>query len=152
MNQYIKFLEDNYYEVITTYDEYALEDGVEITIPDGFKELLPLDDGTPEPETNQFVKLILEDDKVYYKFLKTSEETSSGNVRIIPTTQFYFINLDADNETPTEIIQDEAKMILQAMADPQVCSSLKKAHELFTQHLKDKENELLSQNLESENI
>ena len=90
--------------------------------------------------------------KVQYKVLKTTEETGTSKLRISPTTQFDLRHLDADKEHPTEINQNEAKMRLQAMADPQVCTSLKKAHELFTQHLKDKENELLSQNLESENI
>lgn len=135
MKEYIKFVNDNYHEVLKVDDEAALNDGVEIVIPDGFLELLPLDDGTPPTEKHTCVKLIIQDDKVYYKFLEKQEETSSGNVRIVRTTEFFFINLEDDTITPTQEIQQCTKEILQALTAEETYDSLDKARSLFQQSL-----------------
>ena len=136
MKEYIKFINDNYHEVLKVDDEAALNEGEEITIPDGFLELLPLDDGTPPAEKHTCVKFIIQDDKVYYKFLEKQEETSSGNVRIVSTNNFLFINLGDDTVASTEEIQECAKLLL----SEETYRSLDKARSLFQQSLQTQDN------------
>lgn len=113
MKEFIRYGCNDYYETLVVYDEASEAAGVEISIPDGFKPLVKLEDNRPDPENPRYVKLIFQDDKVYYKFYSQLSEVSADNVRIVPLEQFLVVaNLSYDLETPTEEIQNNMKEYL----------------------------------------
>ena len=84
MKQFIKYDSDNYCEIISVDDEAAEMNGVEISIPDGFRPLVKLEDNRPNTENPLYIKLILLEDKVLFKLMANHDEVSTGNIRILP--------------------------------------------------------------------
>lgn len=133
MNEYIKFISDNYHEVITLPDNEMP--------PKGYKKLLFLDDGTNKDINSddivphKSVQFIIHDDVVYFRFIDNCIEKSIGNIRNVPIQNFIYMDLKDDLQTPTEQIQTEIKEILSKTCDPLFIKSLDKAHSIFIQHL-----------------
>lgn len=135
MKECIKFVNDDYQEIV------CIDDGAEV--PAGFKPLIPLSDGSdPVPGSSaKYVKLLIQEDAVFFKLLDSTDENSSGNVRIINLTKpwFYVEEIDPDlsEECPgehpalrsSEQRQEETRQFLQGIASTEVNSGLQKALE-----------------------
>lgn len=118
MKEFIRYGSNKYYETLVVDDEAAERDGVQITIPDGFKPLVKLEDNRPDPENPRYVKLIFQEDKVYYKAYDQLLEVSADNVHVVPLEQFLYFDLLCDLATPTEEIQNDIKEYLSLLLSP----------------------------------
>jgi len=118
MKEFIRYGCNNYYETLVVDDEGAEAAGVEISIPDGFKPLVKLEDNRPDPENPRYVKLIFQEDKVYYKLYDQLLEVSADNVHVVPLEQFLYVDLSYDLATPTEEIQNDMKEYLSLLLSP----------------------------------
>jgi hypothetical protein len=115
MKYYIKYISETYFELIETSDDVEAT-----TIPAGFKPLLLLDDGTPNPiDGINYLKLIINDDVVYYKYYQECSEISDSNVKIIDMADGNLFGFDVGGCTdlPTEIIQASALCFFGADTD-----------------------------------
>lgn len=118
MKEFVRYCSNSYYETLVVDDEAAEAAGVEISIPDGFKPLVKLEDERPDPENPRYIKLIFQEDKVYYKLYDQLLEISSDNVHVIPLEQFLYVDLPNDLTTPTEI-QNDIKEYLSLLRSPE---------------------------------
>lgn len=115
MKYYIKYISETYFELIETSDDVEAT-----TIPAGYKPLQLLDDGTPNPTDGiNYLKLIINDDVVYYKYYQECSEISDSNVKIIDLAggNLFSFNVDECTVIPTEIIQASALYIFGADTD-----------------------------------
>lgn len=119
MKEFIRYGCNNYYETLVVDDEGAEAAGVEISIPDGFKPLVKLADKRPDPENPRYVKLIFQEDTVYYKLYDQLLEVSADNVHVVPLEQFLYVELYCDLATPTEEIQNDMKEYLSLLLSPE---------------------------------
>lgn len=125
MKEYIKYVEDDYIEFITLPKEQSH--------PNGYKPLLPLLSENKEQQGEfSFIKLIIQDDAVYFQLLKNTIENSNGNIRIIPVNKFrVYVNTGDEIKTPSEEIQRSIKEFLTAIQDPTIEDQMLKARNLF---------------------
>lgn len=126
MKQFIKYDSDNYCEIISVDDEAAEMNGVEISIPDGFRPLVKLEDNRPDPESPLYIKLILLEDKVLFKLMANHDEVSTGNIRILPLSECAYFGFE-DLDTLTDEYQEAIKDMLQDLFSEKVQNAYQKA-------------------------
>lgn len=125
MKEYIKYVDDDYIEFLTLPKEASQ--------PNGYKPLLPLyiSENVEQQEAFSFIKLIIQEDAIYFQLLNTIE-SSNGNIRIIPFDKFrVYVNAGDDIKTPSETIQNSIKELLTAIQDPTIEAQMLKAKNLF---------------------
>lgn len=84
-----------------------------------------------QQEAFSFIKLIIQEDAIYFQLLNTIE-SSNGNIRIIPFDKFrVYVNAGDDIKTPSETIQNSIKELLTAIQDPTIEAKMLKAKNLF---------------------
>lgn len=127
MKQFIKYDSDNYCEIISVDDEAAEMNGVEISIPDGFRPLVKLEDNRPDPENPLYIKLILLEDKVLFKLMANHDEVSTGNIRILPLRECTYFGFGMDTDTLTDEYQEAIKDMLQDLFSEKVQNAYQKA-------------------------
>lgn len=126
MKQFIKYDSDNYCEIISVDDEAAEMNGVEISIPVGFRPLVKLEDNRPDPENPLYIKLILLEDKVLFKLMANHDEVSTGNIRILPLRECTYFSFE-DLDTLTDEYHEAIKDMLQDLFSEKVQNAYQKA-------------------------
>lgn len=127
MKQFIKYDSDDYCEIISVDDEAAEMNGVEISTPDGFRPLVKLEDNRPDPENPLYIKLILLEDKVLFKFMANHDEVSTGNIRILTLRECTYFGFGMDTDTLTDGYQEVIKDMLRDLFSEKVQNAYQKA-------------------------